>query len=104
MQEIQTPQIWEEERFQPLVKMKTVYGNPVMAPKMWEEIWETQMYLMECADKSKLYGLNGLSLEIHQLVEIIMDRGKSELTDFLRVMLESYQESSSKTPIHPEEK
>ena len=36
---IKTPEYWNDEFFQPLVKAKTVNGNEVMIPKLFEKAW-----------------------------------------------------------------
>jgi hypothetical protein len=37
---VKTPTYWQEEKYQPLVEVETLYGNKVMIPQMYEEDWE----------------------------------------------------------------
>ena len=36
---IKTPEYWQDEFFQPLIKAKTFYGNEVMIPQMFTGAW-----------------------------------------------------------------
>ena len=37
---VQTPSYWQEEKYQPLVEVTTVYGNKVLIPQLYVENWE----------------------------------------------------------------
>ncbi len=36
---IKTPDYWKKELYQPLVEMKTAYGNYVQVPKIFTDAW-----------------------------------------------------------------
>jgi len=36
---VKTPTYWQKDRYQPLVEMKTVYGNSVQVPKRFTDAW-----------------------------------------------------------------
>ncbi len=40
MKMIKTPKYWEMERYQPLVEVKTMYGNTVQIPRCFEGTWK----------------------------------------------------------------
>ncbi len=57
--QVKTPSYWQEEKYQPLVPVKTAYGHTVQIPKLYEENWESylrtkdmiiKMWLPEKAD------------------------------------------------------
>ena len=94
MKEIQTPSYWQEEEYQPLVKLKTLYGNQVMIPQKFQDSWEFQESLIEITDKRKEKGLTdwtGLEYEEFILKQIVQN-GSPIKADLARVMLEIYQE------------
>ena len=37
---VKTPDYWQEERYQPLVEVETLYGNKVHIPQRFKENWE----------------------------------------------------------------
>lgn len=38
--EVQTPEYWKEEKFQPLIEETTAYGNKVKIPQSLKSTWE----------------------------------------------------------------
>ena len=83
-QEIQTPKYWEEDWYQPLVEVTTIYGNPVKIPERWRSIWEFDQELMEQGRESR----EGYAAGLKQVIEM---RGYNA-ADLARVFLEIYQE------------
>ena len=90
MKEIQTPSYWQEEKYQPLVKAKTLYGNQVMIPIGYQETWELEEFRVKSVDELKPDGQTGLEYE-EELLKYIINTENSPKADLAKVMLEIYQ-------------
>ena len=83
-QEIQTPSYWEEDWYQPLVEVTTIYGNPVKIPERWRSTWEFYEEMIAQGRCTR----EGYAAGLKQGIEM---RGYNA-ADFGRVLLEIYQE------------
>ena len=90
MKMVKTPSYWNEERFQPLVEVKTIYGNTVKIPERWQNTWD---FLIK--------NLEGIILELGSrdglktIKEMLDSEGtprSKECEDFFKVFAENYQE------------
>ena len=90
MKMIKTPSYWNEERFQPLVEVKTIYGNTVKIPERSKEFWDFQMKCFEeiMSEQGKQIGLK----TIKEILDSDITMRSRECEDFYEVMFENYQE------------
>ncbi len=44
---VKTPPYWKEEKYQPLIEVKTVYKNKVKIPSVMKDNWD---FLMQCCE------------------------------------------------------
>ena len=89
--EIKTPEYWKEQRFQPLVEVKSITGSTVKIPSRSKEFWE---FLMKNYEKVILEQgkVNGLKIIRESLDTATIMRSR-ECEDFCRVFAENYQEN-----------
>ena len=83
---VQTPSYWKDERYQPLIEVKTINGNTVRIPKLFEYHWEMHSnqreYLVEMWQNACKEGA---------LQETTYSRGKWAV-DLIKTFLEVYKE------------
>ena len=60
MKTIKTPKYWQDKLFQPLIEVKTAYGNKVKIPKMYFNGWQTAKMEKAEAERLGLDILDGL--------------------------------------------
>ncbi len=83
---VQTPTYWKEEKYQPLIVVKTAYGHTVQIPKLYAENWagylkvrETMIYIWEQGKQ-------------HGYLSPTSDPRAKWAVDLKRVFLEIYKE------------
>ncbi len=74
-----TPSYWQEEEYQPLIQVKTAFGNTVQIPKFCQDIWELYQrqkdfllnrYLQKAADgffRTALYPRQKIGSDIRKV-------------------------------------
>ncbi len=89
---VKTPKYWQEEKYQPLVEVKTIYGNTVKIPERSKDSWD---FLMKhCEEKILRQGRqDGLKTIKASLDSATIMRSR-ECEDFYKVFAENYQEQS----------
>ena len=92
---VNTPKYWEEEKYQPLIEVKTIFGNMVRIPERFKDSWD---FLMLSYEKviSEQGRVNGLKTITESLGSSTIARSK-ECEDFYKVFAESYQERTINT-------
>ena len=89
---VKTPDYWKEEKYQPLVEVKTIYRNTVKIPERSKDFWDFQIKGFE-EIISKLGKQAGLKIIKEMLDPEIIMRGL-ECEDLYKVMLENYQKQN----------
>ena len=87
---VKTPSYWNEERFQPLVEVKTIYGNTVKIPERLKDSWDFHMKCFEeiMSEQGKQIGLK----TIKEMLDSATTMRSRVCEDFYKVMFENYQE------------
>ena len=89
---VNTPKYWEEEKYQPLIEVETIYGNTVKIPERFKDSWE---FLMQSCAKviSEQGKANGLKAITESLDSSTLARSR-DCEDFYKVFAESYQKQN----------
>lgn len=92
MKSVKTPRYWQSEEFQPLVEVKTIYGNKVRIPSLFKESWDilTNMSESIISEQGRLAGLK----TIKELMATENQMTSKKREDFCKVFVEGYQEQS----------
>jgi len=92
MKTVKTPQYWQEERYQPLIEVNTIYGNTVRIPNCFKDSWDilTQMSKNIISGQGRPAGLK----TIKELMGSENQMTSKKREDFCKVFLESYQEQN----------
>ena len=86
---VNTPGYWKEEKFQPLVEVKTIYGNSVKIPERLKPLWDFHMKIDKeiISEQGKQAGLK----TIMESADTATTMRSKECEDFYKVMYENYQ-------------
>ena len=87
---VETPAYWNEEQFQPLMEVTTIFGNKIKIPSRFKGSWDMMMFMCE-----KIISAQGKAAGLKTIREIM--RAEKQMTskgreDFCKVFLEDYQE------------
>ncbi|MBQ5602215.1 MAG: hypothetical protein IIU77_05270 [Clostridia bacterium] len=90
--EVNTPSYWEEEKYQSLTEVKTIFGNTVKIPERFKDSWD---FLMQNYEEliSRQGRANGLKAITESLGSSTVTRSR-DCEDFYKVFAESYQKQS----------
>ena len=61
---VKTPTYWQEEKYQPLVEVKTAYGNKVKIPESLVQCWELEITLKEALEQEPQEAKDGYLLVV----------------------------------------
>ena len=88
--EVNTPSYWEEEKYQPLTEVETIFGNPIEIPKPLKDSWDFQLNMWKGIISRQ--GMKDGLQTIREMVKYEISQRCKECGDFSLTMLEEYQE------------
>ena len=89
---VETPAYWEEGKYQPLIEVKTMFGNTVKIPERFKDSWEflTLSYEKVISEQGRANGLKAIK---ESVVSSTLQRSR-DCEDFYKVFAESYQKQN----------
>ena len=92
MKTIATPSYWNEEKYKPLIEVKTIFGNTVKIPECFKDSWDFLIKSYKSVISAQGQA-NGLKIIQESLDSAPLMRSK-ECEDFYKVFAENYQKHS----------